>query len=1130
MADGTAASTTIASADGRALLVATERAIGLGIAERIEIEWTFAGELPADRSEAIDAVRHRRGRLRLVRLLVDRGKLQDRLRARLDGTRFRGIELSVDGGELALRQTAPSGKSVPLARVRLQPGDGRKLELAVVSDSDGRASHAVTQLAAAIGTPFAGGSTANGAVTVDALTAALDEALVAEGFRLPDMSGVRLVGLRVTPVGVLIAWAAADVAADQAFSDEVAVLRRVVERAPSGPERAQAAHALAAAEHRAGDEAAALEALRLCVQDAEPGPLVGDAWRRLVELYARRGDWQSAARALIACADDPRPTATKAERAAALVSAAQILRKRLDLSGDAGLLLERAIALDPASPKTLEVLDAMAIEAFEPARPADVLERRLDLANGRAQEPSATLLRMREHDRLLNVDAGERADPDRDDAYWRGVGGEPAARANHLVATARVAFSRGDTKTAVVEAEAALDEAPRHPPAVALLADIAFRKQDWARARALYAELDQATDTSDAISRELLVRRRASLAARLGDVAEAEALYRELAILNPQHVEARRVLAELAAARGDVPAATARFEEALRLLPGAATAEITELRYRLGALELAAGHFASARGHLELVLAYDPTRVGALELARTTYEALGAHDRAADACGRLARLYGRAAERAEALFRQGEILDRQLGDKAAALDAFLRSSDADPGFVPARLRLVEHFWSLGDLDVVADLANDLADAPLPADSARGAELIARLAIGAAGPRSPIPERFAVATEPTLIPAAARVLAAAGEAAAANTLNTLDPLLTRARFWLGPAGERAVTDMLVDMVRADPGAAGPALALGGLAAHTRRTALARAAYALGAFADPDGLAAKLLETLPPAEPVRPAAVRVGSDVDHPDAAGPSRRALCSLAPALLGFGVEQAAPRPVEGSGLPPARAVELRRIGELLGAPPFVLAPDADTLTKSNPLGLDRRRLRLVPTQPAGLLISPTAATLSARGWSFVSGRAIEALRSGLVTAGLTNAEEMARVLEGARAALRGVGAEDPAAQPAADWLGSPAARLTLGSAEARAELLADVEAALAAPPDWRTFRNGARQTCNRIGVVVCGSPVDALAVIAEGEIAVDDGGAVTAQHRRAFLRGDAARDIVGFLLSPAYEAATTVA
>jgi tetratricopeptide (TPR) repeat protein len=705
------------------------------------------------------------------------------------------------------------------------------------------------------------------------------------------------------------------------------------------------------------------------------------------------------------------------------------------------------------------------------------------------------------------------------------VESEPVRKANSLVAKARVSLSRGEIPAATDDLQEALSSAPQHSAALVLLAEIAYRKQEWLRARELYASLEAAPDAAEAVPRAELVARRAALAQRLGDGAEAEAFYRELAILNPRHADARRVLAELALARGDTATAALRLEELLRLLPAGASADLCDLRHRLGAVYAETGEWHGARYYLELVVDQEPGRLPALELLLQTYLKIGLFHEAAQTCGRLARLYPDPAHRAAVLYRQAEIRRAQLGDEAGALDAYLRSSDADPLFVPSRLRLIDHFWDEGDIDVVADLASDLATVTLSVDT--DADLMARLAIGVAGPRSPTPERFSLATHPDLLGAAVRVLAQAGDRAATRGVDSIDPMLTRARFWAGADGERALCDALVELVLADPARPGPALVLGGLAARTRRLALARSAYSLAAFVDPAGLGAKLLAALPAAEAIRPEAIRPGTPVDHPDVAGPVRRALSRLAPALLGLDYAEPAPKPVEGSGLPPARAIELRRIADLLGAPPFVVAPDAEGLRRTpSPQG-ERRRLRLIPSAPAGLLISPAAVMLGPEAWSFVAGRAIEALRSGLVTAGLTGVDGLTRMLEGARAALGGAAAIEPRGVAVAEWLRRPEAAVTLGAPEARAELLAEVEAALADLPDWQTFRRGTRHTCNRVGLLVCGSPVDALMVVSEGELFGDDDEPPTAAVRGEFLRGGTAHEIVTFMFSPAYEAAS---
>ena len=1182
MADATAAMA-LALVDGRAILTVAACDLGPVLVERLEVEWPGTR-----RALAVAELRNRRGHLRAATLVVDRTRLESQLRAAKLPLGQLGVALEPGRLLLSWRGNGSNGGSgsngTTVLSARLGAGDGRKLRVSVDS-GEARPAELRSVLTALFGAPAAGDST----FEIDPLAGALDEIFVADGFRLPDSGDLRLGVVRVSAGRIAMRWssdpqpATGDLPTDD--TDEVTALRRALDAAPLGPARAEVAHLLAAAYEKIGEQEGALAALRLCIDNAEAGPLVGTAWRRLVELFARRGDPHAAARALIASADDPRVGASEVERAGTLVAAAEILRKRLDLPADAGMLLERAVTLDPTSAEALEALETLSTEAGDFDRLAEVLERKVEVVARGPREQKTILARLAEiygkelarpplarqtYERLLKIDpdnaaaleylaraaapppppvpaaaprrtgtlprpvlaatpqaeTGATPPAEATQQYWRsaGVESEPVLRANSLVAKARVSLSRGETPAAADDLEQALAAAPHHPAALVLLAEISYRKQEWHRARELYIALEVAPDVAEVVPREQIVQRRAALAQRLGDTAEAEAFYRELAILNPRHVEARRVLAELALARGDTATAALRLEELLRLLPAGSSADLSDLRHRLGAIYAETGEWNGARYYLQLVVDQEPGRLPALELLLQTYQKLALYHEAAEACGRLARLYPDRAHRAAVLYRQAEIRRSELHDEPGALDAYLRSSDADPQFVPSRLRLIDHFWAEGDIDVVADLAGDLADVELSVDSE--ADLIARLAIAVAGPRSATPARFSLAAHPGLVDAGVRVLAQAGDRAAARGVDTIDPFLTRARFWAGAEGERALVAALVDLVLADPARPGPAIVLGGLAARTRRLALARAAYSLPAFVQPDGLGAKLLDLLPVAESVRPEAVRAGTPVDHPDVAGPVRRALSRLAPALLGLDYDQPAPKPLEGSGLPPGRAIELRRIADLLGAPAFVVAPDAEGLRRTpSPQG-ERRRLRLIPTQPAGLLISPAAVLLGPLAWSFVAGRAIEALRSGLVTAGLTGGNGLARLLEGARAALGGAVSDEPRARVVAEWLARPEAIVTLGSPEARAELLAEVEAALTSLPDWQTFRRGTRHTCNRIGLLVCGSPVDALAVVSEGELFGDDDEPPTAAIRGEFLRGPSAREFITFMFSPAYEAA----
>src|SRR5262249_47449021 len=152
---------------------------------------------------------------------------------------------------------------------------------------------------------------------LDVLRPALDELLVAEGWRLPSSATVRLSSAIVSVRGLELSWGEDGAVqavpqggvterTSQGYEAPVAALRRAVADAPAGAERAAAAQKLAAACERLSDEEGAVAALQVCIDNAGPGTLVATAWRRLVELYARRGDPHAAARSLIASADDTR--------------------------------------------------------------------------------------------------------------------------------------------------------------------------------------------------------------------------------------------------------------------------------------------------------------------------------------------------------------------------------------------------------------------------------------------------------------------------------------------------------------------------------------------------------------------------------------------------------------------------------------------------------------------------------------------------------------------------------------------------------------------------------------------------------------------------------------------------------
>jgi Tfp pilus assembly protein PilF len=767
--------------------------------------------------------------------------------------------------------------------------------------------------------------------------------------------------------------------------------------------------------------------------------------------------------------------------------------------------LEQVLATNPTDPgaaEELAVLYAQIPDARERAEAlSGLLRRALGLSPDRRKAIYAVLGESAEASGDL-----ERAEQ----AYWRAatIEAEPAMRANYLVSHARVLLARGEVQTAMSELEEAIARVPHHAGALALLADLTFRTQDWTRARQLYAELEVAPDAALAIPRETLVHRRAVLADAQGDSADAEAFYRELAILNPRHVEARRALAEIALHRGDFGAAAVRLEEVLRLLPSNAVAELIEARQRLGAVYVQIGDWGSARYTLELVLAQDPSRQMALELLVEVYERLGLFREAAQSCVRLARLNFDPTRRAAILYRQGEILRAHLGDDEAAFDAYLKSSDLDPRYVPTMVRLVPYFWAEGDFASLGDIAAGLEATSFSPDD--DLELAVELALGAALARPGRGTRWSLRGRPFDASVAARALARLG-ANGSLPRDTLDTVLDGVLEWAGPApADAPLVPALAELVAQDPSRSAALRALARQADRTGAKALARAAFTLLVFTDPiDAAAVERLRALGAAGAATNDDLRVHGPAEHPDAAGPLRRVLAALATPLLALGDD---PWIVAGA-LPAARAEDVRKVAARLGAPAL-----AGVLEKSDAVAI---KVVASAGKPAQLRVTSAAATLPDAAWTFLLARALEDARAGLSGLRRLGPSERMQALAGAQAALLGETPDGDRARAAARLVNDAMAALPPG--DARARLVADLRQVLSSAPDWDGFARAAAHTANRVGLLACGDASAALSMLAREDAALAKGN--DADARRAFLRTPAARELVRFMLSPAYVA-----
>ena len=537
--------------------------------------------------------------------------------------------------------------------------------------------------------------------------------------------------------------------------------------------------------------------------------------------------------------------------------------------------LERLLVTNPTDAAAAESLAEIYARIGEPRERADALSSLLRRALGLSPDRRKAIYAS------LGESAEASGDLDRaEQAYWRAatIEAEPALRASFLVSHARVLLARGETETAIGELEEALARVPDHAGALALLGDLAFRQQDWPRARQIYASLAASPGAAEAISREFLIYRRAQVAQAIGQSGdgdgdgEAENHLRELAIINPRHVEARESLADIALGRGDFGAGALRLEEVLRLLPLDALDRLLDVRQRLGGVYLQLQDWTSARYYLELVLAQDPTRTVPLEILIDVYLRLAAYREAAEACGRLARLHAGPRRRAEILYRQGEILRQFLDDEAGALDAFLRASDLDPQFTPALVRLADSYWRHGALGDLAEMAGELAGANFVPDEETW-DVPIRLAIATRlTPRTgeapaPVPSL----EHPTGDAARrARVLAEAAAFLGARAPRTLDPVIDAlAREGVsdnetsgGPAN--GFYRALEDLVQEDAACAnmGAVRALGRAAERSGWIPAARALYSVLVFVDPSDGAAAALAELGPARTIDPEEIEEG----------------------------------------------------------------------------------------------------------------------------------------------------------------------------------------------------------------------------------------------------------------------------
>ena len=714
-------------------------------------------------------------------------------------------------------------------------------------------------------------------------------------------------------------------------------------------------------------------------------------------------------------------------------------------------------------------------------------------------------------------------------------------RAGQLTVQARLVAGRGQLDDARALLAEALALSPDHGGALVAQADLAYRAQEWDKARKAYARLAAVPDAAALVAADKLALRRAELAEMFGDPGDAEKAYQELARLDPHHAGAREALAGFALARNDRAGAVANLEEVLRLLPRDAFARLTDARHRLGEAYLALGNLVAARENLEMALASDPDRAGVLEFLVETYQRLGLHREAAASCERLARKLDDPHKRAEALYRRGEILRVALGDLDGASDAYLRSSDLDPSFAPTLARLVTYYWERGDLSNLAEVGSGLiraATRPLPGepdlpflvavaailggkDEELARSALEEVQFDADAVARRLGELVRVATRPATPPASGGSESGMRKLSAERSVfEKLDAVLTSMRTATPLQFEADLCAAALRGVLGDPADLGPALLASYLQQRCGRLALARAARDLALFLDPDLALKGEIASLDAHSP--PRAVAWSPTVaDHPLCRGPLRRVLRALAPALAE--VSHAGGAPAEGAPLEPKAEAVFRELRDQLGAPvsrAVVRGAGAD--------------VTFATTQPLTVVMGQRAEGLEGAELRFLVGRALDQARAGTLAVARLSVATLRGLLRGVIRAVSlgssdGEGAEqDSESDRASNWasvLSQPQIARLLPTGKVRADLLVDAGEALTRPPDLEGYVRGCRYTADRVGLLCCGSPLVALRALAgqfkhEGNSPAEEG----ARERRERVRSSTAmRELIAFMLSDEY-------
>jgi tetratricopeptide (TPR) repeat protein len=257
----------------------------------------------------------------------------------------------------------------------------------------------------------------------------------------------------------------------------------------------------------------------------------------------------------------------------------------------------------------------------------------------------------------------------------------------------------------------------RKPSEASLLAELTLLLGDLGQTARLHQALELHLGTLEGAARLPLIDQLVRVSEDLGDEAATQRWLAEARQLEPEaaaRVNVRTLVDTIVPHKASVDPATLDRDIAAAEAELTATSpeDVTALRTlheRLGQLYRQAGRLGEAFAELSTVLADEPSNVAVLRALIDVAEADGRWLDAAQLLARSSQLLVEPGERVSLLYRAAELYLVRLGDRDSASDCYLKAVDLDPTHAPTLRRLIDYFWSQGDLDSVAEMARALDD-------------------------------------------------------------------------------------------------------------------------------------------------------------------------------------------------------------------------------------------------------------------------------------------------------------------------------------------------------------------------------------------------------------------------------------